>query len=62
MYLQYSRPLIYNICQMSERRRTPSVHPSLMLFRIDRPIARISSSLVLYRIPRSDSFTLAKRS
>ena len=28
--------------------------------RIDRPIARISSSLVLYCVPRSGSFTLAK--
>ena len=32
------------------------------MFRIDRPIARISSSLVLYRVPFSGSFTLAKRS
>ena len=29
------------------------------MFRIDRPIARISSSLVLYCVPCSDSFTLA---
>ena len=32
------------------------------MFRIDRPIARISSFLVLYRVPRSGSFTLEKRS
>ena len=31
-------------------------------FRIDRPIERISSSLVLYWVPRSGSFILAKRS
>ena len=36
--------------------------PYLFMFHIDRPIARISSSLVLDRVPRSCSFTLAKRS
>ena len=30
---------------MFGRRRTPSASPSLLMFRIDRPIARISSSL-----------------
>ena len=38
---------------MFGRRRTPSARPSLLMFCIDRPIARISSSLVLYRVPRS---------
>ena len=37
---------------MFRRRRTPSARPSLM-FRIARPIARISSSFLLYRVPRS---------
>ena len=36
------------------------MRPSLLMSCIDRPIARISSSLVLYRVPRSGSFTLAK--
>ena len=47
---------------MFERHRTLSVRPSLLMFRIDRAIAQISSSVVLYRVPRSGSFTLAKRS
>ena len=38
---------------MFGRRRTPSERPSLLMFRIDHPIARISSYLVLYRVPRS---------
>ena len=50
-------PLFITSSQMFGRRR-----PSLLLFRIDRPIASISSSLVLYRVPRNGSFTLAKRS
>ena len=40
----------------------PSARTSLLMLRIDRPIARINSSLVLYRVPQSDSFTLVKRS
>ena len=55
-------PLFITFCQMFGRRRTPSERPSLLMFRIDRPIARISSSLVLYWSPRNDYFTLAKRS
>ena len=47
---------------MFRRRRTPSTRPSFLIFHIDRPIARISSPLVLYRFPRIISFTLAKRS
>ena len=39
------------------RHRTPSARPSLLMFRADRPIVRISSSLVLYRIPRSGSYS-----
>ena len=35
--------------------RKPSARPSLLMFGIDRPIARISSSLVLYRLPRNGS-------
>ena len=63
MYLQYSRsPLFITFCQMFGRRRTPSARPSLLMFCIDRSIARINSSLVLYRVPRSGSFTLVKRS
>ena len=63
MYLQYNRaPLFITFCQMFGRRRTPSARPSCLMFWIERPIARISPSLVLYRVPRSGSFTLAKRS
>ena len=51
---------MYPFFQMFGRRRKPSARPSLLIFLTDRPIARISSSLVLYRVPRSDSFTLAK--
>ena len=50
-------PLFITFCQMFGRSHTPSARPSLLMFRIDRPIARISSSLVLYRVPRSGSFT-----
>ena len=52
--------LFITFCKISGRRSTPSARPSLLMFRIDRPIARISSSLVLYRVPRSVSFTLAR--
>ena len=45
---------------MFGRRHKPSARPSLLMFRIDRHIARISSSLVLYRDPRSGCYTLAK--
>ena len=63
MYLQYSRsPLFITFCQMFGKRHTPSAHSSLWMFRTDSLIARISSSLVLYRVPRSTSFTLANRS
>ena len=48
-------------CQMFGWRRTLSERPSLLMFRIDRPTALIIPSLVLYRVPRSGSFTLAKR-
>ncbi|KAJ4442037.1 hypothetical protein ANN_11903 [Periplaneta americana] len=44
---------------MFGRRRTPSARPSLLMFRIDRPKARISSSLVLYRVPRSGPIVIA---
>ena len=47
--------------QMFGRHRTPSAHPSLLMFPIDRPIARISSNLVMYWVSRSGTFTLAKR-
>ena len=45
---------------MFGRRRTPSARPSLLKFRIDRPIVRISSSLILYRVPRSGSFIMTR--
>ena len=48
--------------QMFGRRRTPSVRPSLLMFRIDLSIAWIISSLMLYRVPPSGSFILLKRS
>ena len=40
---------------MFGRRRTLSARSSLLMFRIDRPIARISLFVVLYRVPRSGS-------
>ena len=46
-------PLFITVCQMFERRRSPSAHSSPFMFRTPRPIARISSSLVLYRVPRN---------
>ena len=49
-------PLCITFCQMFRRRRTPSARPSLLMFRMDRPIARIISSLVLCRVPRSFFF------
>ena len=57
-----SLPLFNSICQMLGRRCTSSAHTPLLMFRIDRPIAWINSSLVLYRVPRSGSYTLANRS
>ena len=59
--LQYSgifsivAPLFITFCQMFGRRCAPSARPSLLMFRTDHPIIRISSSLVLYRVPRSGS-------
>ena len=46
-------PLFITVCQMFGSRRTPSVPPSLLVFCIDRSKARVSSSIVLYRVPRS---------
>ena len=51
-------PLFFAFCQMFESRRIPT----LLTFLIDRPIARISWYLVLYRVPRSGSFTFTNRS
>ena len=48
--------LIYHLCQIFGKRRTQSACPSLLMSHIVRPIAQISSSLVLYRVPRSGSF------
>ena len=39
---------------------SPSASPSLLMFRIDRHIARIRSSLVLYRVPRNVFFYFGK--
>ena len=50
-----SPPLFTASLQMFGKRPTPSARPSLLTFRIDRPIARISSSLMLYRAPCSGS-------
>ena len=46
---------------MFGRRRTPSAPPYLLMFRLDRPIAGIRSSLVLYRLPCSVSLALWRR-
>ena len=60
MYLQYN--LIYHLLP-NFYKASYTISASIFVdFRIDHPIAQISSSLVLYRIPRSGSFTLAKRS
>ena len=60
MYLQYSCPphLLPNVCKASY---TISANIFVMLH-IDLPIARIISSLLLYQVPRSGSFTLTNRS
>ena len=47
---------------MFGKRRTPSARQSLLMYHIDRPISRISSSLLLYRVPGSGSFILVKNS
>ena len=60
IYPQYSPPLFITFCKMFGKHRTTSARPSLLMFPIDCPIAWISSSLVLYFVPRSGSFTLAK--
>ena len=50
MYLQYTlTPFMYNFCLIFGRRSTPSVSPSLLMFYINRPKARRSSHLLLYR-------------
>ena len=43
-------PLIYHIFPNVRKASRPSVRPSLLMFRIDYPIARISSSLALYQV------------
>ena len=45
---------------MFGRRRKPLARPSLLMFLIDRHIARMNQSLVLYRVHRSGSFTLCE--
>ena len=49
-------PLFTTFFQMFGMCRTPSVRTSLLMFLTDRTIARISSSPVLYQVPRSGSF------
>ena len=58
-YLQYSHPFIYYFCQTFGRRHTQSACPSLLMFSIDRPIARIISCVVPG--PSECSFTLTMR-
>ena len=48
-------PYLSPFCQMFGKDHTPSAHPSLLTFCIDRPF-------VLYWVPCSGSFTLEKRS
>ena len=57
MYLQYSRPLIYHFLPNVWK---ASYTISASMFRINRPIARISSSCVLYLVPRNGSFTFTE--
>ena len=52
--------LIYHLLLNLWKASTPTVHPSLLMFHTDHPTAWISWSLVLYRVPRSGSFTLAE--
>ena len=53
MYLQYNgTPLFITFLLMFGSHHKPSARPYLMMLRIDRPIARISSFLVLYFVPR----------
>ena len=49
-------PLFISFSQMCGRRRILSARISLLMFRTDRPIPRISSSIVLHRAPLSGSF------
>ena len=53
--------LFITFCQMVGRRRSQSARPSSLMFHIDRPIARMCSSHVLYRVPRSGFFPLWRR-
>ena len=55
-------PPYLSIFQVFGGRSTPSARPTSFRFRLDRPIARISSSFVLYRVSRSGSLILVKRS
>ena len=52
-FLQYSRPLSVNYSQLFGRHRTRSALPSLLMFRIDRTLTQIGSSLELFRVARS---------
>ena len=54
----WSLSLFFSFCHMFGSHRKLSARLSLLMFGIDRLIARISSSLVLYWVPRSGSFTL----
>ena len=68
----FTSPLFITFFQMFGRHRTPSARPSLLMFRIDRPIARINSSrcctghlaviLALWRMDRNrmDSYRVSK--
>ena len=48
-------PLFITFCQMFGKRPYTNSASIFVAFHINRPLARISSSLVLYRVPRSGS-------
>ena len=63
MYLHYCRPLYLSPFAKCLQRVVHDQRVHLCWYSVlDRPTARISSSLVLHRFPRSSPFTLPKRS
>ena len=59
IYIPSIWPTPYDLCQIFEGVvQHQRVH--FFMFRIERPVAQTSLSLMLYRVPRSGSFTLAK--
>ena len=60
--MDLSPPLFITSCHIFWMCSTPSARPLLLMFHTDRIITQINSSLDLYRVLRSGTFTLAKKS